>query len=77
LQGNVSFKKEIESSFPTLCKFKFLALERKKPLKTSANFSGAFIFSSFIKREGVCSVACIFPVSCFIIFHVDSFYHQI
>jgi hypothetical protein len=43
---------------------------KERQMKTLAAFSGSFTVSSFIRREGICSVTCTFPVSRFVIFHV-------
>jgi hypothetical protein len=56
----------------SLCRSRDLR-KKKTPFKgvlKTATFSGSSIFSAFIRREGICSVICIFPVSFFIIFQV-------
>jgi hypothetical protein len=38
--------------------------------KLLATLSGSFTFSFFVRRDGMCSGECIFPVSCLTVFHV-------
>jgi hypothetical protein len=67
--GNAYFKNEIGSSFLT-CNFTPSVIVRRKILKALATVTGSFTFSLFIRRGGICSAKCIFPVSRFTMFHV-------
>jgi hypothetical protein len=71
LQGNESFTKGIETLSPLAVNLNFQQSKKKKKetIENTVTFSGCFIFSSFIRREDICSVTCTFPVSYFIIFY--------
>jgi hypothetical protein len=56
--GNAFLKNEMASPLTSWCKFRLSVIVRKKVLKALA------IISSFIRRYGISSVRCNFPVSC-------------
>ena len=70
LLGNESFKNEMASHFSNLCMFNLSEVVRNKLLKLLATVVLFFSFPIFTSEEGTCLIACILPISFFIMLHV-------